>query len=72
MDKTNEDILEMSLPPYLKNDIIALVEGRKNNSSLLDCLYGEVYGSINSAFYSKEITEQEAFFLREKYLGLVR
>ena len=71
MNKAEEELLEISLPPYLKNDIIAFVEGQKNNSRLLDCLYGEVYGSINSAFYSKEITEAEAKFLREKYLGLV-
>jgi len=72
MDYTPEqqNILETILPPYLKQDILALEEGRKNNSTLLDCLYCEVQGSINSAFYNREITKSEAAFLRKKYLGL--
>ncbi len=53
------------LPLYLKKDIAALEEGIKTNSHLLDCLYNEVQGSINSAFYEKE----QAVFLRRKYLG---
>ena len=65
-----QDILEVTLPAFLKQDILALEEGRKNNSTLLDCLYCEVQGSINSAFYNNEITEKEAVFLRKKYLGL--
>jgi hypothetical protein len=59
-----------ALPPYLKKDIVALEEGRKNDSLLLDCLYCEVQGSINSAFYDNEITKEQAVFLRKKYLGL--
>jgi hypothetical protein len=64
------EIFEVTLPAYLKNDIFALQAGLKNNSSLLDCLFCEVQGSINSAFYNNEITEKEAAFLRKKYLGL--
>ena len=62
--------LENSLPKYLKDDIDALAKGYKNNSTLLDCLYCEVQGSINSALYGNEITEKQAVFLRKKYLGL--
>ena len=64
-------VFYMTLPSYLSDDIIALEEGIKNNSSLLDCLYCEVQGSINAAFYNSEITAGEARFLREKHLGLV-
>lgn len=70
MSVFNEELFEATLPLYLKNDIVALVEGYKTKSSLLDCLYCEVQGSINSAFYSDEITAEEAVFLRKKYLGL--
>lgn len=59
---------EYSLPKYLKDDIEALIKGREENSSVLDCLWCEVYGSINSALYSYEITDSEAKYLREKYL----
>ena len=63
-----EEILEASLPNYLKKDIDALKEGCETNSSVLDCLYNEVQGSINSAYYDNEITEEQAVFLRKKYL----
>lgn len=64
------DGFEKYLPTYLKNDIDALVEGLQTKSTLLDCLWCEVYGSINSAFYDYAITAEEAAYLREKYLGL--
>lgn len=61
---------ERTLPIYLQKDIKALVEGERNNSSLLDCLWCEVYGSINSAQHDREISIEVANYLREKYLGL--
>lgn len=72
MSKPHENILEpeVFLPKYVKKDIIALEEGIKNNSPLLDCLYCELQGSINSAFYDNEITKDQAVFLRSKYLGI--
>ena len=63
-----EEISEASLPGYLKKDIEALKEGYETNSSVLDCLYNEVQGSINSAYYDNEITKEQAVFLRKKYL----
>ena len=66
---TKEEIWEMTLPRYLRNDIKAYVQGIKENSSLLDCLWGEVYGSINSALYSYEISDEQARCLRNKYVG---
>ena len=69
-ERTYEDIMELSLPPYLINDIEALKEGIKNGSSVLDCLYDEVYGSINAAYHDREITNEQAVHLRKKFLGL--
>ena len=41
----------------------------KNNSTLLDCLWGELYGSINLAQISDGvITSEHADYLRKKYL----
>ena len=70
MDINYDDTLMKSLPLFLKNDIIAFEEGVINKSTLLDCLYCEVQGSINSALYNNQITEQEAKYLRAKHLGL--
>lgn len=64
------EVFELTLPVYLKKDIEALVEGYENHSTLLDCLYCEVQGSINSAFWDNEITADEASYLRKKYLRL--
>lgn len=64
------EIFELTLPKYLKSDIEALVEGTAKKSTVLDCLWGEVYVSINAAFYDNEILEEEAAYLRKKYLGL--
>ena len=65
-----KEYLEAGLPAYLQSDIDALLQGEKENSTLLDCLWGEVYGSINSAFWEQEITKEQAEYLRDKYLGM--
>lgn len=49
MGKSYEELLEASLPGYLRKDIVAVEEGCKNNSDVLDCLYNEVQGSNNYA-----------------------
>ena len=61
--------LEVNLPPYLQEDIAKLEEGRSLNLVLrLDALYNEVQGSINSALHSGRKTEEQALYLRKKYL----
>lgn len=70
MEELDKTYLECNLPKYLQHDIDALIRGEEESSSLLDCLLDEVYGSINSAFWDNEITQEQAEYLREKYLGL--
>lgn len=60
---------EFGLPEYLQHDLDAYKDGLKNHSSLLDCLWGELYGSINIAEISDGvITPEHADYLRKKYL----
>lgn len=66
----DKNILERGLPIYLQKDIDAWIEGVKNNVSHLDCLHNELYGSINSAYWGYEITEEQKDYLFDKYLGL--
>ena len=66
--ENNQDYLEINLPPYLKEDIQNLVEGRRSNHFALDGLYNEVQSSINVAFYDGRIDEAQANYLRKKYL----
>lgn len=60
---------ECGLPGYLQNDLDAYKNGLKSHSTLLDCLWGELYGSINMAEISDGvITAEHADYLRKKYL----
>jgi transcriptional regulator with XRE-family HTH domain len=60
---------ECGLPKYLQHDLDAYKDGLKNGSSLMDCLWGELYGSINIAQINDQaITPEHADYLRQKYL----
>lgn len=64
-----EQAYEYGLPEYLQHDLDAYKKGLKAHSSLLDCLWGELYGSINIAEISDGvITPEHANYLRQKYL----
>lgn len=64
-----ERSFEYGLPNYLQHDLDAYKEGLKKKSSILDCLWGELYGSINLAEISEGvITSEHADYLRKKYL----
>lgn len=60
---------EYALPPYLQHDLDAYKDGLKNGSTILDCLWGELYGRINTAEIDDgAITPAQADYLRQKYL----
>lgn len=60
---------EYGLPGYLQHDLDAYKEGLKNGSTLLDCLWCELYGSINIAEINDgAITPEHADYLRQKFL----
>lgn len=64
-----ERAYEYALPEYLQHDLDAFKEGMQNKSSLIDCLWGELYGSINCAEIDDGlITAEHANYLRQKYL----
>ena len=64
-----ERAFEYGLPDYLQHDLDAYKDGLKSHSGLMDCLWGELYGSINMAEISDGIiTPDHADYLRKKYL----
>ena len=63
-----KEYYEINLPGYLQHDLDAMKEGKWP----YDCLWGELYGSINCAFIDGDITEDHAWYLREKYLDMDR
>ena len=64
-----ERAFEYGLPDYLQHDLDAYKDGLKSHSGLIDCLWGELYGSINMAEISDGIiTSEHSNYLRKKYL----
>jgi len=64
-----ERAYEYGLPSYLQHDLDAYKEGLKSGSSLMDCLWCELYGSINAAEITDgAITHEHAEYLRKRYL----
>ena len=64
-----ERAYEFGLPDYLQHDLDAFKAGLNSHSNLIDCLWGELYGSINMAEISDGIiTPEHADYLRKKYL----
>ena len=63
-----KEYYEINLPGYLQHDLDAMKEGKWP----YDCLWGELYGSINCAFIDGDITEDHAWYLRERYLDMER
>lgn len=60
---------EYGLPSYLQYDLDVYKDAISNNSTLIDCYWGELYGSINMAEISDGlITPEHADYLRQKYL----
>ena len=62
------EVLVHNLSPHLSKSIKDYLNGKKDNVSYLDCLWGELYGSINADFWSGVISEEQADYLRTKYL----
>ena len=64
-----EHSYEYGLPSYLQHDLDAYKDAVSKNSTLIDCCWGELYGSINMAEISDgQITPEHAEYLRQKYL----
>ncbi len=60
---------EHGLPEYLQHDLDMYKEGLRTNSNLLDCYWGELYGSINCAEIDDGVlTPDHANYLRKRYL----
>ena len=60
--------LERDLPASLRKALDEYIQGEKAHVSYMDCLWGELYGAINSNQWSNAITLEQADYLRAKYL----
>lgn len=71
----DKSYLEYGLPIYLQTSINNMIAGKEKvkhgeDYSLYDCDFCDVQASINCAQVDGDISEEQAWFLREKYLGM--
>ena len=59
---------ETNLPADLQKAIQDYLEGIRNQVTYLDCLWDELFGSINANQWGWEISKEQADYLRAKYL----
>ena len=64
--------LETELPAFLQKSIDDCLRGEREKVDYMDCLYDDLYGSINSAQWGGDITREQADYLRQKYLHMER
>ena len=65
---TDRTYLEKNLPASLDRALREYIQGEKDKVSYMDCLWGELYSAINSNQWSNAITQEQADYLRTKYL----
>lgn len=65
---SDRSYLETNLSAHLQKAIDDYVQGEKDKVSYMDCLWGELYGSINADLWAGVISEEQANYLRTKYL----
>lgn len=64
----DKSYLETNLSETLDKSLRAYVQGEKEEVLHLDCLWNELYGSINADLWAGYITEEQASYLRKEYL----
>lgn len=64
----DKEYLETGLPESLQHSLDEYIQGEKEQVSHMDCLWGELYGSINACQWGGRITKEHADYLRKKYL----
>ena len=62
------EYLERNLPEILANDLAQFKKGLREHDSLLDCYWGELYGSLNSCRDTNGVTPEQYAYITERYL----
>lgn len=73
----DKNYLECNLPGFLADSLSTYKDAVKKQQNgtvvtLMDCYYCELQSDINSAEVNNIISSEQAWFLRETYLGLAR
>jgi hypothetical protein len=60
--------IDFRMPDYLMKDIKLLEDGIEQNSSIVDCLQDNLYGTLNIALINDmSITKDQAAIIRKRY-----
>lgn len=65
-----DEYMECGLPEWLEQSILRYKENKE--TALWDCYYCELQADINVAEVEQNITSEQAWYLRTKYLGIKR
>ena len=65
---SDRSYLEKNLSVHLQKALDDYIRGENDKVSYMDCLWGELYGSINADLWAGVISEEQATYLRTKYL----
>lgn len=73
----NKKYLECNLPPFLELSLTRYKDALKKQEqglhvSLMDCYYCELQSDINTSEVNDIISSEQAWYLREEYLGIER
>lgn len=60
--------LEKDLPASLQRAIAEYLQGERDRVTHLDCLWDNLYGTINAHQWGGAITQEQADYLRNQYL----
>lgn len=60
--------LEKDLPASLQRSIAEYLQGERDRVTHLDCLWDNLYGTINAHQWAGAITQEQADYLRNQYL----
>lgn len=76
-DENLQEKYETNLPEFLQIDLDRYKQAQEDiqngkEVSLMDCYYCELQSSINVCEVERIISQDHAWYLREKYLGLMR
>lgn len=73
----DKSYLECNLPDFLQQSLNAYCVAKDRQKSdeevsLMDCYYCELQSDINTAEVNDIVSTEQAWYLREKYLGIER
>ena len=72
LEQNNKEYLQKDIPSFLRLSINNYKRSVKENMGQIDIYYGILQSDINNAEVNGLISNNQAWYLREKYLGVLK